>query len=82
LALRVRGPLVPPALRGIDRVQYSDGLRAALKIYLVVYFAIVAGAATTLWRSGLIEHLPRGWTVTVIVGAVALGVLLAALSRE
>ena len=65
-----------------DGLQYSDGLRAALKIYLIVYFTLVAGAAATLWRSGLIEHLPRGWTLLTIVGALALGVLLAALSRE
>jgi hypothetical protein len=57
-------------------------LRRALIVYLAVYFALVAGAVATLWRSGLVMHLDRTWTIAAILFAVALGGLLAVLSRE
>ena len=57
-------------------------MRRALIIYLVLYSLLVAGAVATLWRSGLIAHLDRGWTYAVIALAVALGVLLWGLSRK
>ena len=57
-------------------------MRRALIIYLVVYYVLVAGAVATLWRSGLIAHLDRGWTYAVIALAVASGGLLWALSRK
>jgi hypothetical protein len=57
-------------------------VRRALTIYLVLYYLLVAGAVVTLWRSGLIAHLHRGWTYSVIAFAAALGVLLSVLSRE
>ena len=46
-----------------------------------LYFLVIATAAATLWRSGLMEHLDRGWTLAMIAGAVMLGVLLRFLSR-
>jgi hypothetical protein len=56
-------------------------MRHILNVYLVLYFLVIATAAATLWRSGLIEHLDRGWMLAVIAGAVMLGVLLRLLSR-
>jgi hypothetical protein len=57
-------------------------VRRALIIYLAVYFALVAGAVTTMWRSGLVMHFDRTWTIVAILFAVTLGGLLAALSRK
>lgn len=57
-------------------------MRFALAAYLAAYFFLVAGAGLTLWRSGLIEHLHRGWTVTALGAAIVLGLLLAGLSRR
>jgi hypothetical protein len=50
--------------------------------YLVVYYVVIAGAAITIWRSGLIAHFGRTWTVLAITFSVALGALLAVLSRK
>lgn len=57
-------------------------MRRALILYLALYYLLIAGAAATLWRSGLIAHLDRGWTYSLIAFAVALGMLLALLSRR
>ena len=57
-------------------------MRRVLVVYLAVYFALLLGAIMTLWRSGVIVHLHRGWTYSAIVIAVGLGVLLWATSRR
>jgi hypothetical protein len=57
-------------------------LRRALAIYLFLYYLLIASAAATVWRSGLITHLHRGWTYTAFAVAVALGVLLWVTSRK
>jgi hypothetical protein len=57
-------------------------MRRLMIVYLVVYYAIIAGAAVTVWRSGLISHFGGTWTLLAITVAVALGGLLAALSRK
>jgi hypothetical protein len=57
-------------------------VRRFLTIYLVLYYLLIALAVATLWRSGLIDQLPRGWTVSSIACAVLLGILLALLSRR
>jgi hypothetical protein len=57
-------------------------VRRALIVYLVVYYLLLAGAVVTLWRSGLIEDLHRGWTYVAIAIGVVLGVLLWVSSRR
>ena len=57
-------------------------MRRALILYLALYYLLIAGAAATLWRSGLIVHLDRAWTYSIIAFAMALGALLALLSRR
>ena len=57
-------------------------MRRALMLYLFLYYLVLAGAAVTLWRSGLITHLPRGWTYSAIAAAVGLGLLLWVTSRK
>jgi hypothetical protein len=56
-------------------------MRRVLIIYLVVYYLLLGGAVLTVWRSGLIEHLDLTWTFLAITFSVALGGLLALLSR-
>ena len=54
----------------------------ALIVYLVVYYLLIAGAVVTLWRSGLITHLHRGWTYASIAVGIAFGALLWASFRR
>jgi hypothetical protein len=53
-----------------------------LTAYLIAYYLLIAGVVATLWRSGLNEHLDRGWTLAAIGTAIVLGGLLALLSRK
>jgi hypothetical protein len=48
-----------------------------LKIYLAIYFALLAGAALALWESGALARVPPVWIVLVFAVAIALGLLLA-----
>ena len=57
-------------------------MRRALIAYLLVYYAVVAGAVVTVWRSGLIAHLDRAWMLLAIAVAVTLGAILGVLSRK
>jgi hypothetical protein len=57
-------------------------MRRALTFYLVVYYLLITGAVMTIWRSGLITYLDRTWTVVAITFSVALGAILALLSRK
>jgi hypothetical protein len=51
--------------------------RWLLKIYLVIYFALIAGAVITLKRSGALQHIPRGPLIVAVIVAVSLGALVA-----
>lgn len=50
--------------------------------YLVLYFASVIGAVVTLWRAGLVDEVGRPRVFMAIAIAVALGALLALVSRK
>lgn len=52
-----------------------------LRIYLVVYFAIVALALLALWQGRVLARLPGEWVALAVVAAIVLGVLLAVVSR-
>ncbi len=54
----------------------------ALRIYLIVYFAVLAIALVVLWQGRVLARLPFDWVAIVFVVAVALGVLLAVVSRR
>ena len=54
----------------------------ALIVYLAVYYLLIAGAVVTLWRSGLITHLHRGWTYASIAVALVFGAVLWASFRQ
>jgi hypothetical protein len=57
-------------------------MRRMLIIYLVLYYLVIAAAVMTVWRSGLITHFDRTWTLLAITFSVALGGVLAVLSRK
>ena len=50
--------------------------------YLILYFASVVGAIVTVWRSGLVDEIGRPTVYTAIAIALALGALLALVSRK
>jgi hypothetical protein len=52
-----------------------------LRIYLVVYFAVVGLAFLALWQGRVLARLPGEWVALALVAAVVLGVLLAVVSR-
>ncbi len=49
----------------------------AVALYLVIYFALVAGALIALWQGGVLVFLSTSWIVLGLLVAVGLGVLLA-----
>jgi len=51
--------------------------RWLLKVYLVIYFALIAGAVITLKRSGALQHIPRRPLIVAVIVAVSLGSLVA-----
>ena len=65
-----------------EELPVSRHVRRALLVYLAAYYLVIAAAVLTLWRSGLIAHLHRGWTYSAIAFAVALGLVLWATSRH
>ncbi|MGE5357690.1 MAG: hypothetical protein ACM3NQ_01645 [Bacteroidales bacterium] len=50
-------------------------------IYLIVYFALVAGALVALWAGGVLAHLPTLGILLFFVVAMGAGVLAAAVWR-
>jgi hypothetical protein len=79
--MRMTAGETPTRVDGQHSARRRRILRRLLTIYLVVYYAVIAGAVLTVWRSGLIAHLDWTWTLLVITLSIAFGVLLASLSR-
>jgi hypothetical protein len=48
-----------------------------MRLYLIGYFILLAGAALALWQSGILREIPGIWLAIGILIAVGLGVLLA-----
>lgn len=53
-----------------------------LRAYLVIYFLLVAAAVLVLWQSGVLTRLPLDWVLGSVLASVALGVLLAFVTRR
>lgn len=51
-----------------------------LKIYLIGYFVLLAGAGLALWQARLLDTIPGIWLAIGIVIAVGLGIMLAVAS--
>ena len=52
-----------------------------IHLYLIAYFALVAGAALALWQAGVLARVSGIWLVLSAIVVVGLGVLLAVSSR-
>jgi hypothetical protein len=48
-----------------------------MRLYLIGYFILLAGAALALWQSGILRQIPGVWIAIGLVIAVGLGVVLA-----
>jgi hypothetical protein len=48
-----------------------------MRLYLIGYFILLAGAALALWQSGILRQIPTIWVVIGLVIAVGLGIVLA-----
>ena len=48
-----------------------------MRLYLIGYFILLAGAALALWQSGILRQIPGIWIAIGLVVAVGLGIVLA-----
>ena len=48
-----------------------------MRLYLIGYFILLAGAALALWQSGILREIPGIWIAIGFIIAVGLGVVLA-----
>ena len=48
-----------------------------MRLYLIGYFILLAGAVLALWQSGILRQIPGIWLAIGLVIAVGLGILLA-----
>jgi len=53
-----------------------------LKIYLLIYFALIAGAIVVLERGGVLRRVPAAPAIAAVVIAVTLGTLAALTGRR
>ena len=51
-----------------------------LKLYLVGYFVLLAGAGLALWQAGVLDDIPLIWLVIGVIVAVGFGIMLAVAS--
>ena len=50
-------------------------------IYLIAYFALIAGAAFALWQSAILAEIPRPWIAVGALVAIGFGIVLAVASN-
>lgn len=53
-----------------------------MRLYLIGYFILLAGAALALWQSGVLRQIPAIWLAIAFVIAVGLGIVLAVSSAS
>ena len=53
-----------------------------MRLYLIGYFILLAGAALALWQSGILRQIPGIWVAIGLVIAVGLGIVLAVSSTS
>ena len=51
-----------------------------LKLYLVGYFVLLAGAGLALWQAGVLDDIDGIWLAIGLVIAVGFGIMLAVVS--
>ena len=48
-----------------------------MRLYLIGYFVLLAGAVLALWQSGILKQISVAWLLIGLVIAVGLGIVLA-----
>ena len=48
-----------------------------MRLYLIGYFILLAGAVLALWQSGILRQIPGVWLAIGLLIAIGLGVVLA-----
>ena len=51
-----------------------------LKLYLVGYFVLLAGAGLALWQAGVLDAIPLVWLAIGVIVAIGFGIMLAVAS--
>ena len=51
-----------------------------MRVYIVGYFVLIAGALVALWKGGVLAHIPLVWLAIGLIIAVGLGIVLAVTS--
>jgi hypothetical protein len=53
-----------------------------IRLYIVGYFVLVAGALLALWQADILQRLPLTWVAIGLIIAVGLGIMLAVTSTR
>jgi hypothetical protein len=53
-----------------------------MRLYLVGYFVVLAGALLALWQADVLGRIPLAWIVIALIVAVGLGIMLAVTSTR
>jgi hypothetical protein len=55
---------------------------AFIRVYIIGYFVLLAGALLALWQGGVLAQIPLVWLALGLIVAVGLGILLAVTSTR
>jgi hypothetical protein len=53
-----------------------------IRLYIVGYFVLVAGALLALWQADILARIPLAWIAIGLIIAIGLGILLAVTSTR
>jgi hypothetical protein len=53
-----------------------------MRLYLVGYFILIAGALLVLWQADILGHIPLAWLAIGLLIAIGLGIILAVTSTR
>jgi len=53
-----------------------------MRLYVIGYFVLLAGAVFALWQGGVLSRIPLLWLALALMIAVGLGIVLAVTSTR
>ncbi len=53
-----------------------------IRLYIVGYFVLLAGALLALWQADILGHIPLAWIAIGLIIAIGLGIMLAVTSSR
>ena len=53
-----------------------------MRVYIVGYFVLIAGALLALWKADILSRIPLAWIAIGLIVAVGLGIMLAVTSTR